>query len=154
MTAIQGSTAARPRTTSQTRTTFPPSPIARPASAARSRTEPPPGPRDAAQRSATAVASMIGRQVFDVLAGRTRADRVRESLTATVFGNLIGVRLHGAGHPDYRLHSVHACAVGDSVVEACLIVGAHRFRALVLRIERQAQRWVCTRLSPIERSAF
>lgn len=110
-----------------------------------------PGP---AQRSAAAVASVIGRQVFDVLAGRTRVERVRDNLTATVFGNLIGVRLHGALHPGYRLHSVHACAVGDSAVEACLIVGAHRIRALVLRIERQAERWVCTRLSPIERSAI
>ncbi|SFS84068.1 Rv3235 family protein [Saccharopolyspora flava] len=142
MTAIQSGTALQPRTT------FPP-----PAPTTGPRAEPP-RVRPAAHRSAVAVASLIGRQVFDVLAGRTRPDRVRESLTATVFGNLIGVRLHGAHHPDYRLHSVHACAVDDSVVEACLIVGAHRFRALVLRIERQAQRWVCTRLAPIERGAF
>lgn len=114
----------------------------------------PPAVPESAQRSAVAVASTIGMQVFDVLAGRTRVERVRDNLTATVFGNLIGVRLHGAHHPDYRLRSVHACAVGDSAVEACLIVGAHRIRALVLRLERQAERWVCTRLAPLERGAI
>lgn len=114
----------------------------------------PPLNPEPAQRSAVAVASTIGRQVFDVLAGRARVEQVRDNLTATVLGNLIGVRLHGAHHPQYRLHSVHACAVGDSAVEACLIVGAHRIRALVLRIERHAERWVCTRLSPIERNAI
>lgn len=109
---------------------------------------------DPAQRTAVSVASVIGRQVFDVLAGRSGAKSVRAHLTATVFGNLLGLRLRGAHHPGYRLHSVHACAIGDSAVEACLIVGAHRVRALALRLERRAERWVCTRLSPIERSAI
>ncbi|RRO13854.1 hypothetical protein EIL87_22920 [Saccharopolyspora rhizosphaerae] len=105
----------------------------------------------AAQRSAVAVASAIGEQVFAVLSGRARAESVRESLTATVLGNLMGLRLHGARHPDYRLRSVHACPIGDSAVEACVVVGAHRIRALALRIERHAERWVCTRLVPVER---
>lgn len=108
---------------------------------------------DSAQRTAVAVASTIGAQVFAVLAGRMRAERVREHLTGPVFGNLISSRLHGARSPEYRLRSVHACAIGDSAVEACLIVGAHRIRALALRLERRSERWVCTRLSPIERGA-
>ncbi len=109
---------------------------------------------DPRQRTAVSVASVIGRQVFDVLAGRSGARSVREHLTATVFGNLLGLRLRGADHPEYRLRSVHACAIGDSAVEACLVVGAHRVRALALRLERRAERWVCTRLSPVERSAI
>lgn len=113
----------------------------------------PPLPGPAAQRTALAVASTIGAQVFAVLAGRTRAERVRHHLTSAVFGNLISARLRGAHSPEYRLRSVHACAIGDSVVEACLIVGAHRIRALALRLERRSERWVCTRVSPVERSA-
>ncbi|TDD82928.1 hypothetical protein E1202_26520 [Saccharopolyspora karakumensis] len=109
---------------------------------------------DAAQRTAVSVASVIGRQVFDVLAGRSGARSVRDHLTATVFGNLLGLRLRGAHQPEYRLRSVHACAIGDSAVEACLVVGAHRVHALALRLERRAERWVCTRLSPIERTAI
>ncbi|MEV4728404.1 Rv3235 family protein [Saccharopolyspora sp. NPDC049426] len=109
---------------------------------------------DPAQRTAVSVASVIGRQVFDVLAGRSGAGNVREHLTAAVFGKLLGLRLRGADHPQYRLRSVHACAIGDSAVEACLVVGAHRVRALALRLERRAERWVCTRLSPIERNAI
>src|SRR5918995_560897 len=88
------------------------------------RTDPPlPAVPDPAQRTAVSVASVVGRQVFDVLAGRSGAGTVREHLTATVFGNLLGLRLRGADHPQYRLRSVHACAVGDSAVEACLVVG-------------------------------
>ncbi|WP_235876959.1 Rv3235 family protein [Saccharopolyspora terrae] len=126
-----------------------------PSTALLPRTDPPqPAIPDPAQRTAVSVASVIGGQVFDVLAGRSGAKNVREHLTAAVFGNLLGLRLRGAHHPEYRLRSVHACAIGDSAVEACLVVGAHRIRALALRLERRAERWVCTRLSPIERSAI
>ncbi|GAB3674311.1 Rv3235 family protein [Saccharopolyspora tripterygii] len=114
---------------------------------------PPPASPDAAQRTAAAVASTIGAQLFAVLAGRMRAEQVRGHLTGAVFGNLISSRLREAHSPEYRLRSVHACAIGDSAVEACLIVGTHRIRALVLRLERRSERWVCTRLSPIERGA-
>lgn len=97
--------------------------------------------------SATAVATFLGERVFAALAGRVSPMSVREHLSAPVMSSMLGIRLHGAQSPDYRLRSVHACPITRSKVEACLLVGAHRVRALVLRAEWVAGRWICTRLS-------
>lgn len=97
--------------------------------------------------SATAVAAYLGERVFAVLAGRTCPEAIGEHVTGQALSSLLAIRLHGARGPDYRLRSVHACPVTRSRVEACLLVGAHRVRALVLRAEWTAGRWVCTRLS-------
>lgn len=97
--------------------------------------------------SATAVATFLGGQVFAVLAGRTIAEAVRHHVSGAVLSALLGIRLHGAQNPDYRLRSVHACPVSQSRVEACVLIGANRVRALVFRAEWTAGRWMCTRLS-------
>ncbi|GAA2339414.1 hypothetical protein GCM10009854_14850 [Saccharopolyspora halophila] len=97
--------------------------------------------------SATAVATFLGEHVFAVLAGRVSPLAIREHLSGPVLSSMLGIRPHGAQSPDYRLRSVHACPITPSRVEACLLVGAHRVRALVLRAEWVAGRWICTRLS-------
>jgi hypothetical protein len=97
--------------------------------------------------SATAVAAFLGSRVFAVLIGRMSPEEVRGHITGQVLSSLLAIRLREARGPDCRLRSVHACPVTRSRVEACLLVGAHRVRALVLRAEWTSGRWVCTRLS-------
>ncbi|GAA4860301.1 Rv3235 family protein [Saccharopolyspora rosea] len=101
-----------------------------------------------AERSATALAARVGEQLLDVLAGRRPLSQVRDRVSGPVAFRLAGTRLHAARSPGYRLRSVHACLTAESTVEACLVVGSPcRARALVLRLERDGTRWVCTLLS-------
>ncbi|MBB5155174.1 Rv3235 family protein [Saccharopolyspora phatthalungensis] len=101
-----------------------------------------------AESSASAVAAFVGEQVFDVLTGRRALHQVREHVTGRVAALLLTTRLHAAQGPDYRVRSVHACLVTACAVEACMIIGTHcRVRALVLRVEQDNGRWVCTLLS-------
>ncbi|QIZ34548.1 Rv3235 family protein [Saccharopolyspora sp. ASAGF58] len=98
--------------------------------------------------SASAVAEFIGEQVFEVLSGRRAMQEVREHVSREVAGLLLTTRLHATQGPDYRLRSVHACLVTGFAVEACMIVGTrYRVRALVMRVEQDDGRWVCTLLS-------
>ncbi|MFC7341499.1 Rv3235 family protein [Saccharopolyspora griseoalba] len=97
--------------------------------------------------SAAAVAAFLGRCVFGVLSGRIPPEAVRGHLTGQALSSLLAIRLREARSPDCRLRSVHACPITRSRVEACVLVGAHRVRALVLRAEWTAGRWSCTRLS-------
>ncbi|MGP4021158.1 Rv3235 family protein [Saccharopolyspora sp. 5N708] len=98
--------------------------------------------------SASAVATFVGEQVFEVLCGRKALHLVREHVSGQVAGLLLATRLHAAQGPDYQLRSVHACPVTEFTVEACMVLGSHdRVRALVLRVEQDNGQWVCTLLS-------
>jgi uncharacterized protein DUF6459 len=100
------------------------------------------------ESSAVAVAVFIGEQVFDALSGRRALHEVREHVSGHVAGLLLTTRLHAAQGPDYRLRSVHASLITESTVEACMIVGTQDgVRALVYRIERDNEMWLCTLLS-------
>ncbi|MER6993697.1 Rv3235 family protein [Saccharopolyspora hirsuta] len=103
---------------------------------------------DPGERSAVAIATSVGGHVFDVLSGRRTVREVDEHLSSRVAGLLLTTRLHAAQGPDHRVRSVHACPITEYAVEACMVVGTHdRVRALVLRVERDGEHWVCTRLS-------
>lgn len=103
---------------------------------------------DPAERSAVAIAASVGRPVFDVLIGRRSVRDASRHVSPHVAGLLLTTRLHAARGPEHRVRSVHACPITEFAVEACMVVGTHdRVRALVLRVERTGERWVCTRLS-------
>ncbi|GAA0526985.1 hypothetical protein GCM10011581_12490 [Saccharopolyspora subtropica] len=100
--------------------------------------------------SAVAIATALAEELFPVVAGRAPVHRVRDHVTAAVAGKLLSARAWTAQGPDFRLRSVHACPVTDYAVEACVIIGTQdRVRALVLRLEQDCGRWICTRLSPV-----
>ncbi|MER7084102.1 hypothetical protein SAMN05421805_13044 [Saccharopolyspora antimicrobica] len=105
---------------------------------------------DPGGRSAVAIATHVGGHVFDVLSGRRTVHEIGEHVSARVAALLLTTRLHAAQGPEHRVRSVHACPITEFAVEACMVVGTHdRVRALVLRVERDGERWVCTRLSPV-----
>jgi len=101
-----------------------------------------------AERSACALAARIGTPILEVLSGRRPAHQIRDRVSGPVAGLLAATRAHTAKSPDYRLRSVHACLVTSHRVEACMVVATHnRVRAVVLRLEQEASRWLCTMLA-------
>ncbi|CAM05611.1 hypothetical protein A8924_6791 [Saccharopolyspora erythraea NRRL 2338] len=108
-----------------------------------------PAGAEVTERTACALARSAGEQILDVLAGRRSVPQLRRHLSSPVAALLLALlpRWYAEG-PDYRLRSVHASLTDDHTVEACLIVGTtSRVRALVMRLEQEEARWVCTVLS-------
>ncbi|MGW1681639.1 Rv3235 family protein [Saccharopolyspora sp. NPDC002376] len=108
----------------------------------------PPAVEDLDERSAISVATCVGGYVFDALSGRRTVHDIGAHVSSRVARLLLNTRLDAAQGPEHRVRSVHACPITEFAVEACMVVGTNdRVRALVLRVERDGGRWVCTRLS-------
>lgn len=104
----------------------------------------------AAGRTAYALAHHLGEQIFAVLNGKASCRAIEGCSPGAVRRLLHGARSPHEQGPGYRLRSVHACVVSDRLVEACVVVGSfRRARALVLRVEKEHNRWRCTLLAPV-----